>query len=200
LYCASCGNAIPAGARFCQICGAATTPGDQPAAAWMYGYDATRTEYAGFWVRFGARLIDAIVLGVIGNIAYLPVVPFFNVNEIVQFETAPDGTIESFEFDTGQFFAYIGLISTISTVIDAIYFIACTTRWGQTLGKKAVGIKVVDADGNLLRPGAATVRWIGSIVSGIILLIGYLMAVWDERKQALHDKMAGSFVVKAPNP
>jgi uncharacterized RDD family membrane protein YckC len=65
------------------------------------------------------------------------------------------------------------------------------------VGKLAVGIKVVDINGGLLSPSAAFIRWIGYWVSGLLIGIGYLMVAWDPRKQGLHDKMAGSFVVKA---
>lgn len=82
-------------------------------------------------------------------------------------------------------------------VIGAAYFVYCFSQWGgQTIGARAVGIKVVDGNGGLLSPGAAFIRWLGSIVSSIILGIGYLMMIWDARKQTLHDKMAGSFVIK----
>ena len=65
-----------------------------------------------------------------------------------------------------------------------------------TLGKRAMGIKVTDVNGNRISFGQATGRHFGKWISSIILLIGYLMMLWDERKQTLHDKMAGTLVVK----
>jgi uncharacterized RDD family membrane protein YckC len=65
-----------------------------------------------------------------------------------------------------------------------------------TIGKKAMGLKVTTVDGHRLSFGQATARHFGKFISAIILLIGYFMMLWDEKKQTLHDKMAGAFVVK----
>lgn len=67
---------------------------------------------------------------------------------------------------------------------------------GQTLGKKAVGIRVYDLrNGGPIGYGRAFVRWIGRIVSTVVIFIGYLWMLWDPQKQTWHDKMAGSVVV-----
>jgi len=66
-----------------------------------------------------------------------------------------------------------------------------------TFGKRAVGLKVTDMNGERISFGRATGRHFGKILSGLILLIGYLMMLWDDRKQTLHDKMAGTLVVVA---
>lgn len=65
-----------------------------------------------------------------------------------------------------------------------------------TLGKMAMGIKVTDLDGRPISFGRATGRHFGKIISGLLLLIGYIMAAFTERKQALHDIMAGCLVVR----
>ena len=65
-----------------------------------------------------------------------------------------------------------------------------------TVGKKAMGLKVVDMNGQRISFGKATGRHFGKIISTIILLIGYLMMIWDDKKQTLHDKMANTLVVK----
>lgn len=64
-----------------------------------------------------------------------------------------------------------------------------------TLGKMALGIKVTDLKGNRISFGKATGRYFGKIVSGMILYIGFIMAGFTEKKQALHDMMAGCLVV-----
>ena len=66
-----------------------------------------------------------------------------------------------------------------------------------TIGKKAMNIKVTDMDGGRISFGQATGRHFGKIISGIILLIGYFMMLWDEKSQTLHDKMAGTLVVES---
>jgi uncharacterized RDD family membrane protein YckC len=67
---------------------------------------------------------------------------------------------------------------------------------GQTLGKRAVGIRVIDFDtGGPIGYGRAFIRWLGRIVSAIALLIGYFWMIWDKEKQCWHDKFAGDVVV-----
>ncbi len=69
---------------------------------------------------------------------------------------------------------------------------------GQTLGKKMVGIRVVDARAaGQLGYGRAFIRYIGRYVSSVVLLLGYLWMLWDREKQTWHDKMASSYVVPA---
>jgi uncharacterized RDD family membrane protein YckC len=66
-----------------------------------------------------------------------------------------------------------------------------------TIGKMALGIQVIDASTlGRVSFGKATVRHFGKILSGLILLIGYLMMLWDDRSQTLHDKLAGTLIVK----
>ena len=65
-----------------------------------------------------------------------------------------------------------------------------------TIGKKAVGIKVTSTEGERISFAQATGRHFGKYISAIILFIGYLMMLWDERRQTLHDKMAGTLIVK----
>lgn len=120
-------------------------------------------EYAGFWRRFGAYIIDAIILGVITQ-------PF----QLISAEAA----------------GYIG------GIISLVYIIGFWTWRGQTPGKMALGVRIIKTDGSPIGLGTAILRYIGYIVSAIILLIGYFMIAWDSKKQGLHDKIAGTYVVK----
>jgi len=65
-----------------------------------------------------------------------------------------------------------------------------------TLGKMALGLKVTDMEGNRVSFGRATGRYFGKIISGMIMMIGYILAGLTEKKQALHDIMASCLVVK----
>lgn len=132
--------------------------------------DIADLSYAGIGSRFIALLIDGVILGVIGSVVGL----------IVEGDAAATGPVSSI----------------VSIVVSAAYFIGLIGSSGMTLGGRVLGVKVVDANGGQPAFGTAAIRWIGSYVSAIILLIGYLMAFWDGRKQTLHDKMAGTFVVK----
>jgi uncharacterized RDD family membrane protein YckC len=132
--------------------------------------DVAGLAYAGVGSRFIALLIDGIILGIIGSVIGLIV----------------DGDPASAN----------GTTSLLSIVISAAYFIGMIGSTGMTLGGRVLGVKVVDANGQQPSYGTAAIRWIGSYVSAIILLIGYLMAFWDSKKQTLHDKIASTYVVK----
>jgi uncharacterized RDD family membrane protein YckC len=69
---------------------------------------------------------------------------------------------------------------------------------GQTVGKMAVGIKVVNRQGNMPGLGRAALREVvGKTISTVIIGVGFLWITWDSQKQGLHDKIADTFVVKA---
>jgi uncharacterized RDD family membrane protein YckC len=222
-FCPQCGSHVGPEERFCRVCGS-TLPQQQaapqdrppygspgatwgapqpqdypqdfsggqlwvaPAEQWGAAVQAP-VQYMGFWIRVLAALIDGVILGVINNIVTIPIGPGFEV------ERDFDNTVTDIYFNGGAFFLALALTSTISIA----YYVIGYSRWGQTVGKLALGIKVVDANGRLLSPGKAFVRWLGNIVSALIFCIGYLMVAWDPRKQGLHDKMAGSFVIKSRN-
>ena len=96
----------------------------------------------------------------------------------------------------GAMIGTIVLFSIISTVAQWLYFALMEASSNQgTLGKMAMGIKVTDTMGYPITFGRATGRYFGKILSGAILMIGYIMAAFTERKQALHDMMAGTLVV-----
>lgn len=129
-------------------------------------------QYAGGGVRFLAALIDVIVIMVVSFILGL----------VLALALGKNGET---------------LGSLLSIVINIGYFVFYQAINGQTLGKKAMKIKVVDLSGN--KPTIMTFflrEIIGKLISAIILLIGYLMILWDAKKQGLHDKIAGTVVVK----
>ncbi|MDD3653605.1 MAG: RDD family protein [Desulfotomaculaceae bacterium] len=81
-------------------------------------------------------------------------------------------------------------------VIGWLYFALMESSSSQgTLGKMAIGIKVTDLNGNKPTFGRATVRYFGKIISSLIIMLGYVMAGFTKKKQALHDIMAGCLVV-----
>ena len=71
-----------------------------------------------------------------------------------------------------------------------------SSRWQATLGKRAVGLRVVDLGGRHISFGRATARHFAKILSSLILNIGFIMAGFTEKKQALHDLIAGTLVVR----
>jgi uncharacterized RDD family membrane protein YckC len=132
-------------------------------------------EYAGFWLRVAAIVIDGLVLSVV---------------------TVPAGLSMS-DFDgTGPGAFSPGLL-TLSTVVQWLYYALLESSSKQaTVGKMALGIRVTDLEGRRITFGRATGRYFGKFLSGLILGIGFLMAAFTERKQALHDLLAGTLVVR----
>jgi uncharacterized RDD family membrane protein YckC len=84
----------------------------------------------------------------------------------------------------------------IATPLGLVYYIGFWTWKGQTPGKMVMGIKIIAADGGPIGLGRAIIRYLGFFVSAIILYLGFIMIAFDGRKQGLHDKIAGTFVVR----
>jgi len=142
--------------------------------------------YAGFWIRFVAYLIDGFALSAI----FAPIFFVF---------FAPAAGFASIAQDTDAMLAFYAGLSgfwLIEIVIQVLYFAGMeSSKYQATLGKMAVGIIVVDESGNRISMGRAIGRFFAKILSGIIMMIGYIMAGFDSRKQALHDKLASTFVI-----
>ena len=143
-------------------------------------------KYAGFWIRFVAYLLDSIILGVIiGPIFFL----FF----------APAAGFASFADDPEAIMVFAAGMSgfvLIELVVYLIYFAGMeSSKYQATLGKMAIGVIVTDENGDRVSFARATGRLFSKILSAMILYIGFIMAGFDSRKQALHDKIANTFVV-----
>lgn len=89
------------------------------------------------------------------------------------------------------------LEQAVGFLAGLVYYIALEgSETGQTLGKKVLGIRVVDLTGaGPIGYGRATVRYFGRFISGIPLALGYFWMLWDDQKQTWHDKFANSMVV-----
>lgn len=146
---------------------------------------------AGFLRRWAALFVDQLVLGA----AYYAVA--FVLIIIVGVSGSFDA-LERIDPDnppTWVVFAYLGF-SALYWVAAGLYFgLMESSRHQATLGKMALGIKVVDRDGRRLSFPHALGRWFAAILSYLTLYIGFLMAAFTQKKQALHDVVAGTFVV-----
>jgi uncharacterized RDD family membrane protein YckC len=144
--------------------------------------DFQTPSYAGFWLRFAAYLIDAILLGLVlvplGFILGVLLIATDNVNN------------EDLALLVNM------LSNVISLVVDWLYSsLLESSPWQATVGKKLVGIRVTDMNGNRIGFGQATGRHFGKILSSLICLIGFIMAAFTEKQQALHDMLAGTLVL-----
>jgi uncharacterized RDD family membrane protein YckC len=136
--------------------------------------------YRGFWLRLVAYLIDGLIL----------TIPLLILAAII----APEVL---FEDDPDISPAEIG-INLLAVVGGWLYqAIMESSRLQATLGKLAVGARVTDLKGRRISFARATGRHFAQILSGIILLIGYIMIAFSSRKQGLHDHIAGTLVYKA---
>ncbi|MCD4789243.1 MAG: RDD family protein [Bacteroidales bacterium] len=152
-------------------------------------------EYAGFWWRFLAYIIDEIILSFIEFIIILPILGIFGLSI---FGLAESGyNEEEMLMFLGPMFGILFLIIMISIAINWLYFaIMESSKTQGTLGKMLLKIKVTDYNGERISFARATGRYFGKIISGMILMIGYIMAGFTDRKQALHDMMASCYVIK----
>jgi len=96
--------------------------------------------------------------------------------------------------------AAIGAMQAVNwlfALVSIAYSIVLIGWKGQTVGMMALRIKVVPTVGGEMTYGRAALRWVGSILSGVACLLGYLWIAWDADKQAWHDKIASTYVVQA---
>ena len=158
----------------------------------------TEVRYAGFWLRFAAYLIDSLVMSAGGLIIAIPL-----ILGIVGFAVGLDGIDRPEDFLESGKWMYLGgiiglilLASLLGLVMGWLYYALMeSSKHGGTLGKIAVGIKVVDMNGNRVSFGKATGRYFSRIVTNMTLFVGYIMAGFTEKKQALHDIIAGCLVI-----
>jgi uncharacterized RDD family membrane protein YckC len=94
------------------------------------------------------------------------------------------------------FFIDVVLLSFISWGgANIIYFIGMWTWRGQSLGQMVVNAKVVKTDGKPVDLRIAVIRYLGYLLCGLTLGLGFLLVAFDKRKQGLHDKLAETYVI-----
>jgi len=202
MYCTQCGVLVPASAKFCRACGTATADGDidviaietppplpsarTPQPAPVQGPNEA-ARYGGFWRRVAASFLDGLLLAVIGGV----------VGAIVAGVFAGDVATDD---GAGLF---VALYYLASWIIGWLYFASMHSGERQaSLGKRALGIKVTDLSGERIGFGRASGRYLAYLfLTPLTLGIGLLMAAFTQRKQALHDMVAGTLVVsRETNP
>lgn len=153
--------------------------------------------YAGFWLRFVAIVIDAIILGVVQAFIIVPVLAAIGFGVASSVETMDMSDPDQAAGMIGGLMALMGGYWLVSIVLQVLYFTLMESSKTQaTVGKLALGLKVTDTNGNKLDFTKALVRNLCRIISNFTLLIGYIIAGFTEKKQALHDLIAGTLVVK----
>jgi uncharacterized RDD family membrane protein YckC len=204
MYCSHCGTQLPQGASFCSSCGRPSgqpLPGSTlnapplPQASFPslpgvpapppFGNavaDAPPANYAGFWLRVVGYIIDSIVLSIplvfVGVILGLVII-------------AGNGNLDE---DNAALTAVSYLIGIPSWWLYSA--LLESSPWQGTLGKRALGLRVTDEEGQRIGFGTATARHFAKYLSAIALCIGFLMVAFTDRKQGLHDRLARTLVLK----
>ena len=178
VICPNCRAAVDSEAERCANCGeplrvtaqVQPPPPPPPTSSTTYASPVPtpeqRVAYAGFWIRVLAYFIDAILLSIAGVVLRLVL--------------------------------GLALGSTLLVlVVNWLYFALMESSASQaTIGKTACGLRVTDESGRRISFGRATGRYFAKFISAILLLIGFMMVGWTQRKQGLHDLIAGTLVVR----
>ena len=183
MFCTNCGVALYEGAAFCSACGRAVGGGADQAMP-------RKVAYAGFWLRAAAFVIDSLVLVIPTFVMLVLAVALLRV-ELPSPEALEAGTLPPMRF-------FLPMEAAFLTVHWLYFALMESSAWQGTLGKRALGIGVADMQGRRVSFGRASGRFFGKLISGMTLLVGYVMAGFTERKQALHDIIANCIVVKMP--
>jgi uncharacterized RDD family membrane protein YckC len=215
MFCSKCGNPLAAGTAFCQTCGtpvpaaapaaaisAPAIPGS-PAFAGAVGQVGvsphwlpvpTRT-YAGFWLRFLALVIDSFILGAISSALFIPLAAMTGLGAALR------GIHPDREPDPAVFVAllsYLPLLIGLGVLGKWLYYAYCeSSEWQATPGKKVLNLVVTDLNGNRISFGRASGRFFAKYISAMTMLIGYVMAGFTEKRQALHDMIASCLVLRS---
>ncbi len=144
---------------------------------------STSLVYGGFWRRFAAVFIDAILVGIFST-PILMGLTFVGLNS-------------AFDFDRfGIIATLLGPAALIRSALFLIYYVYFLSQKGATLGKMLLGLKVVTASGGPISVGRAIGRYFAQQLSGMILGIGYFMAAFDDQKRTLHDHLCNTRVIR----
>jgi len=165
----------------------AAAPQWQAPAYSPYGYAAqpsVQAAYAGFWIRVVAYVIDSLIVGVIGfaiGFAFGLIAAIANPNALADVQSSN-----------------VNLMSNVVGVLISFgYFAGLWTLNGATFGQRWLGLRVVDANTfEPVRPGQAAIRWLGLVLSFLVLFLGVIWVAFDPRKQGWMDKLAGTAVVR----
>ena len=193
--CTSCGNPLLPDGKFCLFCGDILADASRPGVSHATSPAAVESisaspEYAGFWLRVWAGSIDillealaALLVTLIVDIAMKLITPQFGLSPI-----------------TARYVTGIAFIAVLT--IGAWLYCACaeSSAWRATVGKRIVGLQVVTASGGKLSFGQATVRHFMKFLSLFTAAVGFMMAGWTKRKQALHDMPSDTVVVRVAEP
>lgn len=206
MYCSHCGVQIADGSQFCPACGqpvnaapASVAPQPFPGTArtpstfggTVSSYVPTAAiGYAGFWLRFVALIIDGLIIDVVLGIPFFMFLGGAGILRAIMAGNPPEDLV-------GQFIGVVLLFALAASAAVWLYYALFeSSSWQATPGKRALGLYVTDLAGQRVSFARASGRFFAKIISRLTLMIGFLMAGFTERKQALHDMIAGTLVLR----
>ena len=157
---------------------------------------AVLEDYAGFWKRVGAYILDAIILYIPSMLIQKMMGGDAAEAAMKQAQLASPGDPQAMLAAFGQFYSTMMPAMLIIAVLTWLYFAFCeSSAWQATVGKLALGIRVTDMQGRRISFPRALGRYPAKYISALIFCIGFLMVAWTKRKQGLHDLIAGTLVL-----
>lgn len=201
MYCSKCGAILGADASYCVSCGAPVVRAAGvavPANVGVAGFSTTQSvTYAGFWLRLVAHLIDGLILSVGVFALVIPLLFLMGLGAYIQRLPHDSGEPPSPAAIAG-ILSIVFTFVAIGVLLQWLYYAYLESGEKQaTWGKQALGLYVTDGAANRVSFGRASGRYFAKIISGLIPLgIGYIMAGFTEKKQALHDMIAGCLVLR----
>jgi uncharacterized RDD family membrane protein YckC len=191
-----------------------SAPGDWPQSGGPFGPapsyggypygSGVAAEKAGFWSRFAAFVIDGIIV----SLFYIPFILALQLGPTRTTTCHVDegGSITGFGDDTNALCRVpSGGTIAVAVVLAILAFVATVVYYakldggprGQTIGKRALGIRVIDKfTGGPIGTGRGVGRYFARILSSFLCYLGYLWMLWDPEKQCWHDKLVNDYVVK----
>jgi len=146
--------------------------------------------YGGFWRRVAAALIDLVIVNAVMVLLsfVLPIYETVGMGDI----SVPESIM-----GVGAEFEYTSL-GTIIFLIGTWLYVAFTESGAKqaTLGKMVMSMRVTDIDGDRINFAQATGRFFAKFLSGLLLMIGFIMVAFTARKQGLHDFLARTLVIR----
>jgi len=200
MFCVRCGSSLPESASFCPSCGAPVaavaaapeTVAYLPPPTVAGGAAAAAQDYGGFWRRFWSHVLDRFILGLVFvPVGFVFFVPIMAANSIDWAD--PDLVGEAFGALIGGFVA----LAFLALLGSWLYYALLHGSSRQaTLGQMALGIRVTDVGGRRVTFARASGRYFASLLTNLTFGIGYLILLFTVRKQALHDLIAGTLVLR----
>ena len=217
MYCSKCGSQISADAVLCAACGqpvgrvapsaqsSAMLPVMSPPAAYapaaypgtIAAASSTRVLYAGFWLRFVAFLIDSVLRGFTFVVLLIPLLVLSGAGAALSQINSSEDVSDQVAAAIGVSFVlgFIGIVLLVSWLYYALFE---SSSWQATPGKKMLNLYVTDLAGQPITFARASGRFFAKFISGPILSwIGYIVAGFTEKKQAIHDMLAGCLVLRS---